>query len=448
MKALKDSCIVVGVSGGIAAYKTPQLVRLLRQAGAEVQVVMTASATQFVTATTLQAVSGRPVRDTLWDPTAEAQMGHIELARWADLILIAPATADRLSRLAGGHADDLLGAICLASRAPLAVAPAMNTVMWEAPATRRNIRLLSEDAVHLIGPEVGDQACGETGPGRMSEPDALLNAIEDILAGVLTAAEPGMPAGSDRSDRAAVRDITLDPLAGSALAGIHVVITAGPTREALDPVRYLSNHSSGKQGYAMAAAARAAGARVTLISGPVAETPPAEVTLVAVESARDMCAASLVAAADCDLFIAVAAVADYRPAVVSEQKIKKAADHSQGLRLELVENPDIVATVAGLADGPVVVGFAAETQDAMKHARGKLARKGLDAIVVNDVSRRDIGFGADDNAATLIWADGELELPKQNKVNLSRAVLEQLARLFMPRFVRQLANTNPDNAAK
>ncbi len=436
MKALQDSRIVVGVSGGIAAYKTPQLVRLLRQAGAEVQVVMTHSAAQFVTATTLQAVSGQPVRDTLWDPAAEAQMGHIELARWADLILIAPATADRLSRLAGGHADDLLGAICLASRAPIAVAPAMNSVMWEAPATRRNLAMLAEDGVHLIGPEAGEQACGETGPGRMSEPEDLLNAADRILAG-------------SPMTRAAVTDITLPGTPpGTSLAGVHVVITAGPTREAVDPVRFISNHSSGKQGYALAGAALEAGARVTLISGPVAESPPSGARLVAVESARDMLDASMAAAVDCDLFIAVAAVADYRPATVSEQKIKKSADGSSAMRLDLVENPDIVAAVAGLQDGPVVVGFAAETQDAIKHARGKLTRKGLDAIVVNDVSRRDIGFGSEENAVTLIWADGERPFPKQSKLNLSRAILEQLTELFMVRFVRQLANTNPDNAAK
>jgi phosphopantothenoylcysteine decarboxylase/phosphopantothenate--cysteine ligase len=427
------------VTGGIAAYKAPQLVRELRQAGADVQVVMTASAGQFVTATTLQAVSGQPVRDTLWDAAAEASMGHIELARWADLILIAPATADRLSRLATGHADDLLGALCLATRSPIALAPAMNQVMWEAPATQRNLEQLAADGVHLIGPDIGDQACGETGPGRMSEPGEIVTAAVDIL-------ERHQP-------RARVRDISLDQDPQEqgqekVLSGQHLVITAGPTREAIDPVRYISNHSSGKQGYALAAAALAAGARVTLISGPVTETVPEGVKLIPVESARDMHAAALAAAADCDLFIAVAAVADYRPQTVAEQKIKKTENDDEGLHLDLVRNPDIVATIAGLADGPVVVGFAAETHDALAHARGKLARKGLDAIVVNDVSRQDIGFGSDENAATLIWADGEVTLPKQNKVDLSRAILTKLAELFMHRFVRQLANTNPDNAAK
>ena len=432
MIALRESRILVGVTGGIAAYKAPQLVRELRQAGAEVQVVMTPSAAQFVTATTLQAVSGQPVRDTLWDPAAEASMGHIELARWADLILIAPATADRLSRLATGHADDLLGALCLATRSPIALAPAMNQVMWEAPATQRNLELLTGDGVHLIGPGVGDQACGETGPGRMSEPYEIVAAAAEILAG----SQP----------RATVREISLE--GSPELSGRHVVITAGPTREAIDPVRYISNHSSGKQGYAMAAAAIAAGARVTLISGPVAEPVPPGAALIAVESAREMHAAALAAAADADLFIAVAAVADYRPESVAEQKIKKTVNDADGLHLDLVRNPDIVAAVAALPDGPVVVGFAAETHDALAHARDKLVRKGLDAIVVNDVSRQDIGFGSDENAATLIWAEGEVTLPKQNKADLARAILTRLSELFMHRFVRQLANTNPDNAAK
>jgi phosphopantothenoylcysteine decarboxylase/phosphopantothenate--cysteine ligase len=432
MNALSSMRILVGVTGGIAAYKTPQLVRELRQAGADVQVVMTGSAAQFVTPTTLQAVSGQPVRDTLWDAAAEASMGHIELARWADLILIAPATADRLSRLASGHADDLLGALCLATRSPIALAPAMNTVMWEAPATQRNLTTLRADGIHLIGPEIGDMACGESGPGRMSEPHEIVAAVAEVLA----TSQP----------RATVRDISLD--GGQGLAGKHVVITAGPTREAIDPVRYISNHSSGKQGYALAAAAIAAGARVTLISGPVTEQVPEGATLVAVESAREMYAAALAAAPDGDLFIAVAAVADYRPETVAKQKIKKQDSGDNSLHLDLIENPDIVATVADLPDGPVVVGFAAETHDALAHARGKLARKGLDAIVVNDVSRQDIGFGSDENAATLIWTDGEISLPKQNKADLSQAILTKLTELFMHRFVRQLANTNPDNAAK
>ncbi|MGE0625144.1 MAG: bifunctional phosphopantothenoylcysteine decarboxylase/phosphopantothenate--cysteine ligase CoaBC [Pseudomonadales bacterium] len=427
MSGLQNRRILIGISGGIAAYKAPHLVRLLRQAGADVMVVMTANAARFVTATTLQAVSGRPVRDTLWDPAAEAQMGHIELARWAELVLIAPATADRLARLAGGFADDLLGAICLATRAPIAVAPAMNHVMWAAPATRRNLATLAADGVMIIGPDSGDQACGETGPGRMTEPEALLDAITGRLA------EPQTPASAGVSD----------PGRNQPLRGRHVVITAGPTREAIDPVRYITNHSSGKQGYAMAAAAVAAGARVTLISGPVSEPVPAGATLIPVESARDMLAASLEAAARCDLFIAVAAVADYRPAAVAERKIKKREAGTKALRLELVENPDIVASVAALPNRPVVVGFAAETHDALTHARDKLKSKGLDAIVVNDVSRRDIGFGSDSNAATLLWADGEVTLEKQSKASLATEILHRLTTLF----VHQLAHTNPENVA-
>ena len=433
MSLLPEQHILVGVSGGIAAYKSPMLVRLLRQAGAAVQVVMTSSAHQFVTSTALQAVSGNPVRDTLWDPAAEAQMGHIELARWADLIVIAPATADRMSRLASGHADDLLGAICLASSAPLLIAPAMNQVMWDAPATQRNRAIVEGDGVILIGPASGDQACGEVGPGRMTEPEDILLALEATLA--------------TSYDRPGVREVTINERPGSGelsspLAGAHVVITAGPTREAIDPVRYISNHSSGKQGYAMATAAREAGARVTLISGPVAEIAPAGVSLIPVESGQEMYQASLAAAADCELFIAVAAVADYRPESVADRKIKKEG-RNNGLHIDLIENPDIVASVAHLPGGPVVVGFAAETHDALSHARAKLERKGLDAIVVNDVSRTDIGFGGEQNAATLIWAEGELHLEKQEKISLARAVIHQVGSLF----VRQLAHTNPENVA-
>jgi phosphopantothenoylcysteine decarboxylase/phosphopantothenate--cysteine ligase len=426
MSALLDRHILLGVCGGIAAYKTPQLVRILRDQGADVQVVMTRSAHEFVTSTTLQAVSGHPVRDTLWDPAAEASMGHIELARWADIVLVAPATADRLSRLANGHADDLLGALCLATRAPILVAPAMNHVMWEAPATRRNVEVLIADGVRIIGPDSGDQACGESGPGRMTEPEALAAGLADTLK------EPGLEAA------APVRSVDLGT--PSALSGLHVVITAGPTREAIDPVRYISNHSSGRQGYALAAAALEAGARVTLISGPVTLEPPPGVNLIPVETAREMYDASLAAAAECDLFIAVAAVADYRPASVAEQKIKK---KDGGLHLDLVENPDIVAGVAALENRPIVVGFAAETEKAIDHARGKLVRKRLDAIVVNDVSDPTIGFGSAENAVTLIWADGELTFSRQDKATISRRILDEVAHLF----VRQLAHTNPTNVA-
>jgi phosphopantothenoylcysteine decarboxylase/phosphopantothenate--cysteine ligase len=347
--------------------------------------------------------------------------------------------------MATGHADDLLGAICLATRAPIVIAPAMNQVMWEAPATQRNLALLQGDGVTVVGPGNGEQACGEVGPGRMSEPEDLLAAAAAVLA--------------DKSRRAGILEVDLGNVAEGApedevesgtsatpgsLEGLHVVITAGPTREAIDPVRYISNHSSGKQGYAMATAAVEAGARVTLISGPVTEPAPTDVTLVPVESAQQMFEASQIAARGCDLFIAVAAVADYRPATMALQKIKKVAPTgANGMHLDLVENPDIVASIASMPDRPVVVGFAAETNDPLSHARQKLARKGLDAILVNDVSRPDIGFGSEHNAVTLIWADGEEILPKQDKLSLARAVIDRLTVLF----VRQLAHTNPENVA-
>ena len=417
---LQDAHILLGISGGIAAYKTPQLVRLLRQAQADVQVVMTRNAHQFVTATTLQAVSGKAVRDTLWDPSAEASMGHIELARWADLTVIAPASADLLSRLASGRADDLLCALCLAGNNPLLLAPAMNKVMWQAAATQRNLATLRADGVNILGPASGDQACGEVGPGRMVEPEEIVTALTLELS---------LPANRPEQF----------------LAGYSVVITAGPTREPLDPVRYISNHSSGKQGYAMAQAAVDAGASVTLISGPVDLTPPEGIKFVRVDSARDMFEAAKRSALDCDLFVGVAAVADYRPAKVAEQKIKKNSPGSNapGMTLDLVENPDIIASIAQSANPPVVVGFAAETDKPLEHARQKLKRKHLHAIVVNDVSQPDIGFNVDENAATLIWADGETQLAKCTKYELACLILKKVTVLF----VDQLAPANPVDVA-
>lgn len=402
--------IIVGVSGGIAAYKSPILVRRLRESGAEVQVVTTRGAEHFVTTTSLQAVSGNPVRSNLWDERAEASMGHIELARWADLIVIAPATADLMSRLAAGRADDLLTTLRLATRSPVLLAPAMNVAMWEHPATRRNLAQLQADGCLIAGPEDGSMACGEFGPGRMMEPEDLVSRILAVFAA-----------------------------SGSALAGRHVVITAGPTREAIDPVRYISNHSSGKQGYALAAAALEAGARVTLISGPVALTPPPGATVVDVTSAREMHDAVLAVADDCDVFIGVAAVADYRPAEVAGQKLKKRADGEAGrkdgeagrgdgrMNVELVENPDIIASIASREHRPYVVGFAAETHQVLEHARAKRERKGLDLMVVNDVSDPSIGFSSDDNAVTLISADGERELARTDKLALARAIVAEVA---------------------
>jgi phosphopantothenoylcysteine decarboxylase / phosphopantothenate---cysteine ligase len=402
--------IIVGITGGIAAYKTPMLVRRLRDAGADVQVVLTASAAKFVTRTTMQAVSGRPVRDDLWDELAEASMGHIELARWADLLLVAPATADFLSRLASGRADDLLTTLRLATRAPVVLVPAMNHVMWAHPATQRNVRALEADGCRMVAPDVGPQACGEFGPGRMPEPEALCRTAIELLGGQAAGT------GGDRG-----------PGARHALAGLDVLITAGPTREAIDPVRFISNHSSGKQGYALATAAAEAGARVTLISGPVNLPAPVGVERVDVVSAEEMLAAVMSRVARCDIFIGVAAVADYRPAAAAAQKIKKRAEGPATMTLALVENPDIVATVGRRSVRPFVVGFAAETHDALEHAREKRRRKGIDLIVVNDVSRPDIGFESERNEVTVIWEGGEERLPPGNKLDVARAILDRVA---------------------
>lgn len=399
--------ILLGVSGGIAAYKTPTLVRRLRETGAEIQVVLTANAHRFVTATSLQAVSGRPVRDDLWDAAAEAAMGHIELARWADLVLIAPASADLIARLAQGRADDLLTTLCLATRAPILLAPAMNHQMWLHPATQRNIATLRASGCEIAGPAQGPQACGEFGPGRMLEP-------EDLAA--LTQAQR-QRAGRGLQSAAAA----------GCLAGKRVLITAGPTREAIDPVRYISNHSSGKQGYAIAAAALRAGAAVTLVSGPVQIEPPSGARVLRVTSAVEMDTAVQAQAGACDVFIGVAAVADYRPDAPAQQKLKKLPERDSRLTLTLIENPDIIARVAARPDRPFVVGFAAETHDTLQHARDKRARKGLDMIVVNDVSRSDIGFNADTNDVTLIWSGGETHIAKAEKSVIADQLIANVA---------------------
>lgn len=395
---LANKRIVLGVSGGIAAYKSADLVRRLRDAGAEVQVVMTAAAQSFITPLTLQALSGNPVHTDLLDPAAEAAMGHIELARWADLVLVAPASADCLARLAQGVANDLLTTLWLATKAKLAVAPAMNQQMWAAPATGANLAVLRARGVAVFGPAAGSQACGDVGEGRMLEAVQLAAACADQF-------ETG------------------------ALTGRHVVITAGPTREALDPVRYLSNHSSGKMGFAIAEACVEAGALVTLVAGPVSLTTPARVKRINVVSADEMLVAAQAAVTGADIFIATAAVADYRPARVAEQKIKKSADV---IALELIKNPDIVATIAARPDRPFVLGFAAETEKVIEHAREKLLRKKLDMIACNDVARADIGFQSDDNALTVIWTDGDRHLDKAAKPTIARQlvalVAEQLAR--------------------
>jgi phosphopantothenoylcysteine decarboxylase/phosphopantothenate--cysteine ligase len=403
MSAPESPRVLVGVSGGIAAYKTPDLVRRLRRDGVAVRVVMTAGAREFVTPLTFQAVSGLPVHQDLLDPAAEAAMGHIELARWAQAILIAPATANTLARLAAGLAEDLLGTVCLASRAPLAVAPAMNQAMWAHPATAANVATLRSRGVHVWGPDSGSQACGDEGPGRMLEPETLCGHVRTLLAGLR---DPGTASGP--------------------LAGRCVLVTAGPTRERIDPVRYLSNDSSGKQGFAVAAAAAEAGARVILVAGPTDQPTPPGIERVDVDSAREMLEAVLARLDGCDVFVAVAAVADFRPASVAEQKLKKEA-LGDGTVLTLERNPDVLATVAARSPRPFTVGFAAETEAVLENARAKRARKGADLIVANDVSDPAIGFAGDANEVTLVWADGEEALPRASKGDVARTLVARIA---------------------
>jgi phosphopantothenoylcysteine decarboxylase/phosphopantothenate--cysteine ligase len=390
--------VLLGVSGGIAAYKSPDLVRRLRERGHEVRVVMTRAAGDFITPLSLQAVSGQAVHTTLLDEQAEAAMGHIELARWADVVLIAPASADLIARLAHGLANDLLSTLCLATEAPIVVAPAMNRQMWAAPATQANVETLRGRGVRLLGPGAGDQACGEVGEGRMLEPAELAAELDALVPGV----------------------------AGD-LAGLGVLITAGPTREAIDPVRYISNHSSGKMGYAVAGAARSAGASVILVSGPCDLPAPPGVERVPVESAAEMREAVMSRVEGCDIFIAAAAVADYRPAEKAEQKIKK---KSKGLEIALVRNVDILAEVASRDHPPFTVGFAAETEKLEAHAREKLAKKSLDMIAANPVGGPDTGFGADTNRLRVFWRDGELDLGEASKTELAQRLVALVAERF------------------
>jgi phosphopantothenoylcysteine decarboxylase/phosphopantothenate--cysteine ligase len=393
MNFLSGKHIVVGVCGGIAAYKAAELVRLLCGAGAQVRVVMTAAAAEFIGARTLQALSGEAVR-TDWSDDLSG-MDHIDLARWADRILIAPATADLLARLAQGRANDLLAAICLASEAPVLVAPAMNQAMWSHPATRANVAQLCGRGVQLCGPAEGEQACGDVGPGRMLQPADLVQAVSASFAQGL-------------------------------LAGCKVIVTAGPTREAIDPVRYLSNRSSGKMGYAVAAAAREAGADVTLVSGPVSLAAPPGVALVGVESARDMLEAVLERTGDCDIFIAAAAVADYRPAQAAAHKLKRQANEWV---LPLQPAPDVLATVAALDPAPFCVGFAAETEQLQQNASRKRISKGIAMIAANEVGP-GLGFDTDDNALLLVWEGGQRQLPKDTKYRLAVRLIEQVARCY------------------
>lgn len=389
MDSVTKRRILVGVCGGIAAYKSADLVRRLREQDLEIRVVMTPSACEFITPLTLQALSGHPVHRSLLDEAAEAAMGHIELARWADLVLIAPLTANTLAKLAHGFADELLCAICLATSAPVVGAPAMNRQMWRASATQANRRLLQSRGVQLLGPADGPQACGEVGAGRMLEPGQIVEYVLSLLQ-------------------------------GRELAGLSILVTAGPTFEAVDPVRFVGNRSSGKMGYAIAEAAAQAGARSTLISGPTAlETPPG-VARIQVTSAEEMYKEVMATIGDHDIFISAAAVADYRPAEYFTDKVKKRAAQ---WTLQLVRTPDILSTVASLADGPFTVGFAAETEDLERNALDKLTSKSLDLIAANWVGT-DRGFGADDNALTVYWPGAAVELPLAPKAVIARQLLK------------------------
>lgn len=415
--------ILLGVTGGIAAYKSADLVRRLREIGAEIQVAMTPAATAFVAPLTFQAVSGRPVHTELLDANAEAGMGHIELARWADLILIAPATADFLARLAHGMANDLLSTLCLATDQPIAVAPAMNRLMWQNIVTQDNCRLLARRGVKIWGPGVGEQACGEIGAGRMLEPVELCNHVVAQIGARDDAAEL-------QAELPIVERSPTSPLTPHDLQGLTVLLTAGPTREALDPVRFISNRSTGRMGFAVAEAAAAAGARVVLISGPVTLKTPAGVERIDVESAVEMREAVMERAHQANIFIATAAVADYRAANPAEQKIKKTRD---ALTLELVRNPDILAEVAALrSHRPFTVGFAAETHDVLRYAEDKRRRKNLDMIAANQVGVAGSGFESEQNELHVLWEGGERVLPLADKTLLGQQLMALIAERYRP----------------
>jgi phosphopantothenoylcysteine decarboxylase/phosphopantothenate--cysteine ligase len=390
--------VLLGVTGGIAAYKAPELVRRLVERGCEVQVVMSRGAREFVGPLTFQAVSGRRVRDDLWDQAAEAAMGHIELARWADIVVVAPATAHFLGALAAGLAGDLLSTVCVATAAPLVVAPAMNQAMWANAAVQANRALLEARGVRFLGPATGDQACGETGPGRMLEPNEIAAALLEQLG----------------------------PRRAQPLKGLKVVVTAGPTREPIDPVRYITNRSSGKMGFAVAAAARDAGADVVLVTGPVALPTPPAVRRVDVETAEELYKKVHDEIGGAHIFVACAAVADYRPREAADRKIKRSAAE---MELALVRSPDTLASVAALPRAPFTVGFAAETHDVAAHAREKLERKRIDMIAANQVGR-DCGFDRETNALTVFWPGGEVALGEGTKGQLARRLVEVVAERY------------------
>lgn len=388
--------IVLGITGGVASYKSADLVRRLREEKALVQVVMTANAQQFITPLTLQAVSGNPVRSDLFDSTAEAAMGHIELARWADLILIAPASADFIAKLAVGRADDLLSTLCLASQAPILLAPAMNQVMWQNTITQKNAQALLERGIIFIGPETGSQACGEFGPGRMAEPNQIVTRTKQLFE-------------------------------TNTMSNLRILITVGSTREAIDPVRFITNASSGKMGYALANAALAAGAEVTIISGPITTTEkPEKATIINVKSTQDMYEAVMQNISHCDIFFSVAAVADYRCKKPALQKIRK---EKESLVLELERTPDIVAEVAALENKPFVIGFAAETENLIENARNKKVQKKLDMIIANRVGK-DIGFDSDENEVTVLWQDRSQTFQRTPKKKLAVELIDLVATIY------------------
>lgn len=398
--SLTNKNVLLGIGGGIAAYKSADLVRRLKERGFDVRVVMSQSAMEFITPLTLQALSGHPVASSLLDPAAEAAMGHIELARWADLVIIAPATANLLARINAGMADELITTTCLATEAPIALCPAMNQQMYRNVATQANLASLQSRGFTLWGPASGSQACGEVGPGRMLEPLDITELATQFFA-------------------------VNDTPAPKPLLGQSVLITAGPTREAIDPVRYISNHSSGKMGFALAKAAAEMGATVTLVSGPVNLATPEGVTRIDVESAQNMLDVVMENVDNKDIFIGCAAVADYRVSDIATCKIKKSAEEMQ---LALVRNPDILATVASLPNRPFVVGFAAETHDVETYARDKLKRKNLNMIAANDVSVAGLGFNANANALRVFWPQGSQDLPATDKLTLARQLLSLIVK--------------------
>ena len=396
VKRLTNKRVLLGVSAGIAAYKTPDLVRKLTELGAEVQVILSKNADQFVAPLALQAVSGNPTHSYAMTAESESGMGHIDLARWADVVLIAPATANLMARLCSGNADELLTTVCVATEAPIAIAPAMNQQMWQNKATEQNLETLISRDVWVLGPDAGEQACGEVGPGRMLQPIEIAQTLaERFHHGKLT--------------------------------GKNIMLTVGPTWEALDPVRGITNHSSGTMGYALAQAAIEAGANVTLICGPTKTSPPEHAAVTKVISALDMHKAVMDQISEQDIFIGVAAVADYRPADIADGKIKKSGDE---MTMTLVKNPDILADVANLKNPPFCVGFAAETDNIVDYARGKLERKKLKMIAANHVGGSETGFGVPDNAITLISVDKVVDLPKQNKYSLARALIKEISEQY------------------